>query len=393
MVDIPGEKIKTGDEVQIRKNNAIDNSKTQDIRTVTEIIESDTVRTSIYTGQGDLDTIKPRPVAWDKQKRDVFIYGEPISKSRDSLESIIRPDAAIIKTFQPTDTEILLSNADLYEYESEFGTIISSISARAYNKTAGVPVELNVIMNGSSVSSVQILNPTTNSGYSSGDTIRFNASPIGQRAQAILLVSGGRVVGVNVTNGGGGYTTAPSYVISNPSQVYEDIGEIQTIQGWGAIITQITATNSGPFNNSIVFEYRTVDPVVFSSDLQPGYRIALTNTFVGNGVQAYGNNGGDLVAVGTNFLNCVYHVAAVTSTASGGTVRVNVSGTTDLNGINSSGDNLGSFSWGRATNLLRENPEMFMVDPIAYDDQFTNYPSLMRRSEGLRNRGGLGKEP
>jgi len=102
-VDIPGEKIKPGDEIQVRKNDSYDPSKTQDIRTVTEIIESDTVRTSIYVGNNDLDTNNPRPVAWDKQKRDLFIYGEPVTKVRDSLESIIKPTAAIVKSFNVND--------------------------------------------------------------------------------------------------------------------------------------------------------------------------------------------------------------------------------------------------------------------------------------------------
>ena len=57
----------------------------KNIRTVTEIAASDTVRTNIYFGNNDLDTTSTqRPVAWDKQKRDIFIYGEIAPKTRDS---------------------------------------------------------------------------------------------------------------------------------------------------------------------------------------------------------------------------------------------------------------------------------------------------------------------
>ena len=81
------ETIRPGDEVQIRKNDVYDPSKTQDIRVVTEIASSDTVRTNVYEGNNDIDEVNPRPVAWDKQKRDIFIYGQPVYKTRDSLES------------------------------------------------------------------------------------------------------------------------------------------------------------------------------------------------------------------------------------------------------------------------------------------------------------------
>lgn len=392
-VDIPGEKIKPGDEVQIRKNNAIDDSKTQNLRTITEIIESDTARTTIYVGNGDLDTDKPRPVAWDKQKRDVFIYGEPVSKSRDSLESIIKPTSYAIKSFDPGHTEILLSDANLFKYETRFGTVIPSIDGRIYSQFAGVPVELQVVMSGDRVNSVNVLNPTTNFGYSAGDKISFNASPTGARATANLLISGGRINGVSIVDGGSGYTTAPSYVVSNPSQPYEDISTIATVQGWSAIITRITSGTTGPFNKSIEFEFDTTDPLVFSSDLQPGYRIALNGTSVGQGVQSYGDTASELVAVGANFLNCVYEVASISPTANGGTIVCNVSGSTDLSGINSVGDNLGAFSWGRLSNFTREGVQRsFIINPTAYDDEFTNYPVFRRTSEGLRNRGGLGKE-
>ena len=67
------ESIRPGDELQLKKNDANnDDIGTQDIRIVTEIASSDTVRTNIYVGNNDLDAIKPREVAWDKQKRDVF---------------------------------------------------------------------------------------------------------------------------------------------------------------------------------------------------------------------------------------------------------------------------------------------------------------------------------
>ena len=62
------ESIRPGDELQIRRNQAIPGTKTQDIRTVTDIAASDTVRTNTYFGRRDLEAQSPREVAWDKQK-------------------------------------------------------------------------------------------------------------------------------------------------------------------------------------------------------------------------------------------------------------------------------------------------------------------------------------
>ena len=43
----------------MKKNNAIPMTATQDLRTVTEVRSSDTVNTTIYLGDNDLDTLTP----------------------------------------------------------------------------------------------------------------------------------------------------------------------------------------------------------------------------------------------------------------------------------------------------------------------------------------------
>ena len=134
------ETIRPGDEVQIRKNDVYDPSKTQDIRVVTEIASSDTVRTNVYEGNNDIDEVNPRPVAWDKQKRDIFIYGQPVYKTRDSLESTIKPTASIIKRdFDGTESILYLDDARMFRYETDAaiaagGNIEEEIGLKIYSQ-------------------------------------------------------------------------------------------------------------------------------------------------------------------------------------------------------------------------------------------------------------------
>ena len=116
------ESIRPGDELQLMRNDANkDNVQTQDVRIVTEIASSDTVRTNIYVGDNDLDSVKARQVAWDKQKRDVFIYGLPVYKTRDTLEPIIKPQSYLIRNASSTSPEMFLSSANLFKYEEDQG--------------------------------------------------------------------------------------------------------------------------------------------------------------------------------------------------------------------------------------------------------------------------------
>ena len=68
---------------------------TQNPRTVIGISTSDTFETEIYTFPGIGVTFKPI-INWQKQKIDKIIGGDVVSKSRDSLTSLIFPTARII---------------------------------------------------------------------------------------------------------------------------------------------------------------------------------------------------------------------------------------------------------------------------------------------------------
>ena len=108
--------IKTGDVVQVISNNYIENTVTQNERTVYNLAFSDKFETNRYFDQG-IDETNFKPLSWTKQKTDKKVNGELVSKSRDVLEPLIFPTAKIIKDVSTTDTDIFVDNVELFEYE------------------------------------------------------------------------------------------------------------------------------------------------------------------------------------------------------------------------------------------------------------------------------------
>jgi hypothetical protein len=113
------ETIKVGDTVQVFSNNTnINNTITQDKRVVYDIAGSDKIETNLYVSQG-IDSTNEKPLYWTKQKVDLLINGDIVSKSRDSIESQVYPTANIIGDFSNSTNQIFVDDASLFDYENE----------------------------------------------------------------------------------------------------------------------------------------------------------------------------------------------------------------------------------------------------------------------------------
>ena len=405
------ESIRPGDELQIRKNDYTiltdpdPRSRTQKVRTVTEIASSDTVRTDIYFGNRDIDEVRPRQVAWDKQKRDIFIYGDPAPKTRDSYEPIIQPRGAIIRNVSKADVAMFLDTAEYFEYEAypifhpgQPAPVLGSLQGRAYKSIVSDfrEAKFTAIVNSSgSVNSINI--DDAGLGYPSNATISISSPVTGERATASPIINSldGSFIAIIINNFGSGYDQAkpPSVITGSPGVVYEDLS-IGNVQGFAGIITAIKATGGvGPVTKGIEFQY-IVDTDTVVSDLKIGYSLSVINTVVGNGVESISNSAVNIVGVGTQFLDCIYEVQAVRVLGRTGAFEVNVNNGTNLNGIDVEGENLGQFSWGRISNLVRDIDDSLVfndVDGSTFSTEMENYPLIVRTAEGLRNEGGLGK--
>ena len=409
------ESIRPGDQLQIYKNNKYNDNrtdgltKTQDIRTVTEIASSDSVRTNIYFGNKDLETVRERQVAWDKQKRDIFIYGEVAPKTRDSIETIIKPTAAIIRTTSATDSEIFLSNGEIFVYEEDVpgsAIVLTNMEGEIYRPTQykynpPVPFEpatlrANVDSNGK-VSSITIID--AGKGYPQDTDMNIGISSTGDRAEigsTIFNPIDGSIISVILSDGGSGYqqSNPPFVLIEDPQLDFELLERIPNVQGFAGIVTGIQATTGSSGATKGIRVFYKVDPDTVASELNTGYSVVLCNTPVGDGVETIGQNAATVVGVGTQFLDGVYEIRLNTNLGRNGYWEANVSNGTNLSGIDISGNNLGQFSWGRLNNVVRDIDLglTYNVDGVTYTPDMDNYPTLKRSSEGLRNEGGIAKK-
>ena len=403
------ESIRPGDQLQMKKNNAIAGTKTQDIRTVTDIAASDTVRTNTYFGRGDLDTVNEREVAWDKQKRDVFIYGEVYTKIRDGLEPIIKPRGSIIRDVKTLDEVIYLDSAEFFNYEEDVPgspIVLANLDARMYRSilTDQVPATAtaNVQSNGQLSAVLTIVDD--GSGYATDPdiTIAPPADPNGTRAGNVsvnLSSIDGSINSASVGNRGSGYdpNNPPIVLIGPHSMDYEDVLSITSIQGFSGIITAIEATSGtgAGFSKGIRFSYR-VNPGTVAAELQAGDSVSVVNTVVGNGVISQGNSNSSLerVGVSTEYVDCIYQVALHVPLSFVGYFEVNVSSGTNISGIDIAGEDLGQFSWGKigvVRNILDDPRPDLDIDGSTFTREMQNYPTLVRTSGGLRDQGGIAK--
>ena len=402
------ETVRPGDQLQIKKNDVFDGSKTQDIRLVTEIASSDTARTNVYVGNNDINDADPRQVAWDKQKRDIFIYGQPIFKTRDSIESIIRPDPAIIAPLTPTSSTFYIDSPQLFRYETSIiGSVanLSKITGKIYSQpnvfisTGEEFVEAAPVANvdaSGRVTGISFIGGNNGRGYPSNTTINIAEPRDGVRA-LIGTISISPLTGsldfIQISNlfDNTGYDPAnpPAVLIESPTIIYEDEVGINGdfIRGYSA---EITAIQGGV--NTIRFTFNKLDQFELINSLFVGDYVVMSETVIGNGVEAVGANALDVVGVGTQFLDCVYKVQAVSfQSSTEGFIDVNVR--TNQSAVSGTG-NLGYMSFGAIGAVDRDFDESLAFDipnPV-YTPNMTNFPTLSRTKGGLRDRGGLGKQ-
>ena len=99
------------------------------------------------------------------------------------------------------------------------------------------------------------------------------------------------------------------------------------------------------------------------------------------------------VAVGGDFLDNIYEVYAVSFIGRTGTIEVNTQANQVTPAINITGGAVGYFSWGRLNQCVRDIDDAlrFNADGRQYDPEMSNYPTVQRFTEGLRNEGGIAK--
>ena len=404
IVDI-NETIKIGDDVFVKKHPLYPSTQNQlRDRSIVDITGSDSVETDIYVGNGINETTF-KPFDWIKQKRDKYVKGDIIYKTRDSLEPQIYPTARIIGDLNVGSTEIFVDDAQFFNYEeNNYGITIDNFDGLVVDVNDPVSAAFTATVSAAGTISA-ITTTNVGLGYSvSSLPVKFSAPSrigvgIGSTASATATIVNGSVTSVSIDNAGFGYTSTnpPQMIIEIPKASTELITTIENVQGFSGIITGIsttTGTGGHPLALKINFRADASD----ANDLLAGYPILVYNTTVGTGLTSVNSGDSSTVGIGTQFLDNVYIVNSKTNSGPNAEIICNVHTNSNIVGIATTGSaiapvlSLGTVSWGRIYNYAsRSNPISIGVTGLVVDSGLSTFPTIQRRTFGLRNSGSIRK--
>ena len=310
-------------------------------RVVKQILGADLVETDIYTGLG-VDENNNKPARWEKQKVDIILNGEIVSKTRSSIEPQIYPTAKIIGDLSVTSGKgtgtndgIFVDDATSFHFEkdrySQSGD--NKVDALISSGNIGVGAAFTATVSSSGVVT-GLTTSNAGSGYSGSIVIKI-APPVGvgTTATATATLSNGVVTSTTITEGGTGYTSTnpPLVIASLPPLQTEKINTIENVEGYTGIITgiaQTTRSGGGPalkfFFNAVTQNSSGVLANVDADKLKVGYPILVSGTKVGNGLTSINGVNASVVGIGTTFVDNVYIVKTITENGSIGEIVCDV---------------------------------------------------------------------
>jgi hypothetical protein len=389
--------LQIGDTVQVYSNNSnLQNTVTQNPRTIFDFLSSDLAETNLYFNQG-VDEENEKPLYWSKQKEDIIINSITYSKSRDSLEPQIYPTAKIIKDFSSSDSDIYIDNASFFDYEEELPTEKFNLLIVPSNESIEVGIVTAIVSSAGTIQSLSILNPGI--GYTGSSANIKISNPyygigIGTTATAQLTISNGSISNASIINPGFGYTNTnpPQVIVEYPKIKAEEVSDANIVVGFDGVITGISTVVGIGTNLAIQFKLFKSDEVY--SDLSIGYPIYIFDTKVGSGVTTINNNEQQIVGISTTNLDNIYYIHGFDAPT--GTITCNISNKTNIIGIGTTGpvsNPVGKFSWGKISGFTRSsNPISIGVSGLNVTGGLSTYPTIQRRGYGLRKTGAIKKD-
>jgi len=404
------ESLKAGDILRL-KGDRPSSIFEQNDRVLSAIVESEKVETNIYRNQGINENIF-RPIDVTKQKRDLVIFEEKITKIRDSLEAQIMPVAKVIKNFSSSDTEIFLDNADFFQYEenapgANLAEVVCDADIIGYQNVVAAAATATVSAAGT-ISEITIVNG--GSGYPDGaieikiqapkkvDNSLFNIIGIGGTAELTGTASGGQLTSVTIDEPGFGYThtNVPQVIVELAKPIKDTIKEAEVILGYSGIITGI-GTTTGISGHPLAMKFeldlsKSGSPALLQT-LLVGYPIVVQNTtVVGTGITSVDSSDSEIVGIST-IVDNIYYVSSISFNGNVGVITSNIKSDTITSGISSNGDYVGEFSWGKLSSFNRvEGALSFEPNGNTYDVGLSTYPTVTRKGFGLRNTGNISKK-
>tara|TARA_B100000965_G_scaffold276008_1_gene233869 strand:+ start:2787 stop:17753 length:14967 start_codon:yes stop_codon:yes gene_type:complete len=390
LVDIQ-ETIRPGDQVRLHGHPSLgEETFPQDKdRVVKEILTSNLVETNIYSGPG-IDEFNDRPLEWIKQKTDLSIQGSLVVKSRESIEPQIYPTAKIIADVETnTGTQqnggIFVDDAEAFFYEEgpirldpqdRYSVNIAAVDAlmlpgstksdgTEVKRPAGATatIELNSLASIGNTSQYKLDSISVTDGgfgYTVAPTVKLPDpdglftggannvwSGTGVTATATANIVDGSVISIDITNPGFGYSgisshhaswpIQPQVLIESPQYESEKITSISNVQGFSGIITGISTT-TGTNNHPLAIKFFFQAIGNYSvSDLLVGYPVMIKDTKIGDGIVSVDSHDTSIVGIGTSFADNIYKVHDIASSGRTGEITCNILSTTNHVGLASTG--------------------------------------------------------
>jgi hypothetical protein len=408
------EVVKPGDKLILEKLDP-NNVATQSERIIFGIEDSEQVETNIYRGLG-IDDALFRPITLLPQKRDLILQEDFQYKIRDSLQSQIKPNAKVIGDFSTSEDFIFVDDAEFFQYEedadgSNVEEVVPDCLVVKYNDPVSAAVTVTVSATGT-ISTATIV--SGGSGYTDGTVSLSIANPpkvddvtyglVGVGTTAILTgtAAGGSLTAIGIVDPGFGYTSTrvPNVMVEIPTVDSEKLESCDVIIGYSGIITGIgttTGTGGHPLALKLYVDLIGSTETTLFGTLKPDYKIFVKDTTIGTGVTSVNANDTDVIGIGTQFLNNVYHVNDFSFELTGtGEITCNIKSDTDIVGLAAtSSTGVGKFSWGLIGGFKRQvlNPISLSVAGNTVDVGLTTFPTIVRSGGvGLRRSGNLAKK-
>jgi len=302
-------------------------------RSVVEITSSNSVDTNAYDGPGVFeDTREKRPVKWTKQTEDLFIEGKIVSKSRELYDGRIFPTTNFIQSVGVGTTIAYLSNLRPFFNPKNENLVATDFQKDIviFNNAERVAAAATAVVSAAGTISSVIISDG-GKGYTSAPTVTIQ-NPVGlgttARAEATATIANGSVSAITVgVQSGIGYTgTNPPVVLIGAQPTLTESNTVVSFTGDSGVISGIAITTVGSITHptiqlDLVIPY---DSDLRNSDITQGATNAITesaiavgdyfvikNSNVGSARSSMDYSDDSIVGIGTTFIDNVYRVAAV----------------------------------------------------------------------------------
>ena len=317
------ESIKVGDKVRL---NSDDINYEEESRLVTKINSVNSVGSNPYSGPGiTANQNYNRPLIWCKQTDDLFVNGKEVTKDRILYEPLIYPKTNILQPVGIGSTIIFVESVKTFfdnQRENATNDYISQIEIIS-QETLVAAAATAVVSVAGTISAIVISNGGV--GYSIAPSVTIsNPIGLGTTARAVALSSisiGGTVSSIQITSPGTGYTSSnpPVVLIGSQAHTRENIKNANYSGDFGSIVgsgrTTVGVGSTGIIldllipPNSPLRDASIVGTAITLSRLSTGDYFVITNSNIGLGITSlYSNN--SVLGIGTTAVDNIYQVAS-----------------------------------------------------------------------------------